>query len=104
MLDIRHSFKRYGLSVSIKPLNEEFRAKFHEYYHFCIIVDLGNLKIKLEKFVGLKMVVFSMKYEHQINWANTYDDTKLDISSSGLAWNSSLYSLSTVQSLLSRNG
>ena len=40
-----------------------------------------------------------MKYEHQINWANAYD-VNLDAVSSGLAWNSSIYLLSTVQSLL----
>ena len=43
-----------------------------------------------------------MKYEHQINWANAYDtNLDLDISSSGLSRNGSIYLLSTVQSLLS---
>ena len=41
-----------------------------------------------------------MKYEHQINWANAYDNN-LDISSSVLARNGSIYLLSTVQLLLS---
>ena len=41
-----------------------------------------------------------MKYEHQINWANAYD-TNLDICSSGLARNGSIYLLSTRTSNLS---
>ena len=43
MLEIGHSFERYGLSVSIKPLNEEFRVKFDEYYHF--LYRLGFWKL-----------------------------------------------------------
>ena len=41
-----------------------------------------------------------MEYEHQINWTNVYA-VKLDAASSRLAWNGSIYLLSTVQSLLS---
>ena len=53
-----------------------------------------------QKIRGLKMVVFQMKYEHQINWANTYDNN-LDISISRLAKNGQIYLLSTTTLLVS---
>ena len=71
--------------------------------HFCVAVDFGNKIKKVRNIRGLKMVIFYSKYEPQINWANACD-TNLDISSSGLARNGSIYFLSTIQSLLSRNG
>ena len=53
-----------------------------------------------QKIRGLKMMVFQMKYEHQINWANTYDNN-LDISISRLAKNGQIYLLSTTTLLVS---
>ena len=46
MLEIGHSFERYALSVSIKPLNEVFRGKFDEYYHFLYHRGFWKIKIK----------------------------------------------------------
>ena len=40
-----------------------------------------------------------MIYEHQINWANAYYDTNLDISISRLVWNGRL-NLSSTTTLL----
>ena len=71
--------------------------------HFCIVVDFRNFEKKTWTIRGLKIVVFYMKYEPQINWSNVYN-TNLDICSSGLSRNGSIYLLSTVQSLLSQNG
>ena len=46
------------------------------------------------------MVVFEMKYEPQINWANTYG-TNLDISTSRSVWNGRIDLLSTLTLLVS---
>ena len=49
-------------------------------FFFAIYVSswiLETLKKKFKTSAGLKMVVFWMKYEHQINWANAYG-TNLD--------------------------
>ena len=62
-----------------------------------------KLKIKLETSVGLKMVVFYIKYEHQINWANVCD-TNLDNCTGRSVRNGRIDLLSTSTLNLSRNG
>ena len=62
-------------TIVVRPFKSYAASLLSIYKNFLAIFvcrEFWNLKIKFEKFVGLKMVVFLMKYEHQINCATVY--------------------------------
>ena len=73
--------------------------KFKCFFPFSYSRGFWKIKIKNWKIRCQKNGHFCSKHEPQINWTNAYD-INLDATSSGLAWNGSIYLLSTPTSNL----